>query len=253
METPTRYDLNAAIENWLAELAAQPNLTTEVRRELETHLRDAIAGFQQRGLSDEESFWLARRRVGQPQPLAEEFVKVDPAAVWRERVFWIMLGLLVLRFWNILCSSFLSPLFFHASLSHLLRFEDIFPQWVRYYLPGWIRDSAYTPALFIVIGLANSILALLAVYFITHGKLHKIRLAMDFIFTNRVRFILLTVLFATLLAMAGNFIWNSLSEPQLHGRFLSVMFLNNFLGLLLPASIAAWLAPTQNRKTPKHA
>ena len=55
METQTRYDLNAAIENWRAELAAQANLTAEIRRELETHLRDAITGFQQRGLNDEES------------------------------------------------------------------------------------------------------------------------------------------------------------------------------------------------------
>ena len=79
MENQTRFDLNAAIENWRNELAAQPNLASDDRRELETHLRDAIAGFQQRGLNDEESFWLARRRVGQPPKLGEEFVKADPA------------------------------------------------------------------------------------------------------------------------------------------------------------------------------
>src|ERR1035438_3693934 len=52
MENQTRYDLNAAVENWRNELAAQPNLASDDRRELETHLRDAIAGFQQRGLND---------------------------------------------------------------------------------------------------------------------------------------------------------------------------------------------------------
>src|SRR5471032_597829 len=93
MEPQTRYDLNAAIESWRNELAAQPNLTAEVRRELETHLRDAIAGFQQRGLNDEESFWLARKRVGQPHPLGEEFEKADPAAIWRERIFWMCLAI----------------------------------------------------------------------------------------------------------------------------------------------------------------
>lgn len=92
MESQTRFDLNAAIENWRAELAAQPNLTPEVRRELETHLRDAIAGFQQRGLNDEESFWLTRKRIGQPQQISEEFMKVDPAGIWRERVFWMTIG-----------------------------------------------------------------------------------------------------------------------------------------------------------------
>jgi hypothetical protein len=76
MENQTRFDLNAAIESWRNELAAQPNLATDDRRELETHLRDAIAGFQQRGLNDEESFWLARRRVGQPPQLGEEFKKI---------------------------------------------------------------------------------------------------------------------------------------------------------------------------------
>jgi hypothetical protein len=92
MENQTRFNLNAAIENWRHELASQPNLASDDRRELETHLRDAIAGFQKRGLNDEESFWLARRRVGQPQQLGEEFVKADPAKVWRERILWIAVG-----------------------------------------------------------------------------------------------------------------------------------------------------------------
>src|SRR5450432_2885134 len=103
METQTRYDLNAAIENWRAELAVQPNLTAEVRRELETHLRDAIAGFQQRGLNDEESFWLACKRVGQSQQLGEEFVKANPAAVWRERGFCVVLVLFTFQIWNFAC------------------------------------------------------------------------------------------------------------------------------------------------------
>jgi hypothetical protein len=89
MENQTRFDLNAAVENWRNELAAQPNLASDDRRGLETHLRDAIAGFQQRGLNDEESFWLARRRVGQPLQLGEEFVKSNPTTVWRERIFWL--------------------------------------------------------------------------------------------------------------------------------------------------------------------
>jgi len=76
METQTRDDLNAAIEKWRAELAAQAGLTIEVRRELETHLRDAIAGFQLRGLNDEESFRLACTRVGELPQLGNEFKKV---------------------------------------------------------------------------------------------------------------------------------------------------------------------------------
>jgi len=99
MENQSCFDLNAAVENWRSELAAQPNLASDDRSELETHLRDAVAGFQQRGLNDEESFWLARRRVGQPQQLGEEFVKADPAKAWRERLFWMALAIIV--FWEL--------------------------------------------------------------------------------------------------------------------------------------------------------
>jgi hypothetical protein len=111
MEIKTCFDLNAAVENWRKELAGEHNLTAEVRRELETHLRDAILGLQQRGLSDEESFWLARRRVGQPQQLAEEFVKANPAAAWRERVFWMtisLVGAYVFMTWKDLLATWLN-------------------------------------------------------------------------------------------------------------------------------------------------
>jgi hypothetical protein len=75
MANQTRFDLNAAIENWRNELAAQPNLTADDRRELETHLRDAIAGFRRRGLSEAESFKSACERVGQLRQIGHEFQK----------------------------------------------------------------------------------------------------------------------------------------------------------------------------------
>lgn len=100
MENQTRFNLSAAVENWRQELAAQSNLTAEVRRELETHLLDSVAQFQQRGLNEDESFWLARRRVGPPQPLGEEFAKANPFAVVRERVLWMAVALLAVTLWN---------------------------------------------------------------------------------------------------------------------------------------------------------
>ena len=100
METQTRFDLNAAIAAWQQELGSQPDLTPVVRRELETHLRDTVAELQGRGLNNEESFWLARRRVGQPRQLGEEFAKGDPAKVGRERVLWMVLALLIFYLWG---------------------------------------------------------------------------------------------------------------------------------------------------------
>jgi hypothetical protein len=111
MENQTRFDLNAALENWRQELAAQPNLTSEDRRELETHLHDTIAELRRRGLNEEESFWLARRRVGKLEQLGEEFEKADPTKIWRERVFWMAISLVgsyVFMTWRDLLASWLN-------------------------------------------------------------------------------------------------------------------------------------------------
>ena len=75
MENQTRFDLNAAIENWRNELAAQPNLASDDRRELETHLRDLISEFRRKGLSEAESFKSACERVGQLRQIGNEFQK----------------------------------------------------------------------------------------------------------------------------------------------------------------------------------
>jgi len=106
METQTRFDLNSALESWRQELGAQTTLMAGDRRELEAHLRDTFAELRGRGLNEEESFWLARRRVGRPHELAEEFAKADPAKLWRDRLIWAALGLLTLNLWGHLLNNF---------------------------------------------------------------------------------------------------------------------------------------------------
>jgi hypothetical protein len=100
MEPQTRFNLNAALQNWREELAAQINLTPEARRELETHLTDTVVEMQQRGLNDEEAFWLARRRVGQPKELGEEFTKAAFLYPCRQWVLWITLALYGIHLWT---------------------------------------------------------------------------------------------------------------------------------------------------------
>lgn len=67
--------MNAAVESWREELAAQPGLTAEIRRELEAHLHDCMTAFRRRGLSELESFQMAIRRVGRPKQIGIEFKK----------------------------------------------------------------------------------------------------------------------------------------------------------------------------------
>ena len=100
MENQTRFNLNAAVENWRNELATQPNLASDDRRELETHLRDLISEFQRKGLDEQKSFELAREKIGQLPLVAKEFGKVD-AVFWNKP--------LALTAWGIFAASFFLP------------------------------------------------------------------------------------------------------------------------------------------------
>jgi hypothetical protein len=89
-----------ALENWRRELEAQPGLSAETRRELEAHLRDAMADFQQAGLSEEGSFFRARQRVGSPTQLSSEFAKNQPFTLTRETILWGAMSFLGIFFWQ---------------------------------------------------------------------------------------------------------------------------------------------------------
>ena len=232
MENQTRYDLNSAIESWRQELAAQAGLTAEVRRELETHLRDAIAGFQQRGLNDEESFWLARRRVGQPQLLGEEFVKADPSQVWGERVFWMVLACLIVSLWTNIVSCI--PL--HNWTSGFFGLLSAYAYVLLIYLP--------------VIGLA---------IFLAKGQLNKRYYALAAIFQSRWRLATSAIVFIVVTHGSQAVMqYRNLIQTD-HGRMahtLDGFWVNVFSYMSWPlilVVLATWLMPRQNRKTPKRA
>jgi hypothetical protein len=88
MESKTGFELGKAIQQWRDGLAQQPAVNADRQRELTTHLEDAVAELTGRGLSAEEAFWLARRRVGSPAELGAEFAKAAPEAVWMDRALW---------------------------------------------------------------------------------------------------------------------------------------------------------------------
>jgi hypothetical protein len=137
METQTRFNLNAAIQSWQQELAAQSNLTADVRRELETHVRDSVADLQSRSLNDEEAFWLARRRIGNPSELGDEFQTADPVKAHRERVLWIGVAFFALNLWQNLANGLWSILFRPWGWFSVFGFRGIF-----IYLPfAWLAVS----------------------------------------------------------------------------------------------------------------
>jgi hypothetical protein len=93
----TDFDLNAACADWRARLAATSGFRLQDTDELEGHLRDSVADLAGRGLSVEEAFWVAVRRLGSPEPLAAEFTKVHPGAAWIRRLLWVIAGSVALK------------------------------------------------------------------------------------------------------------------------------------------------------------
>jgi hypothetical protein len=254
MENQTRYDLNAAVENWRQELAAQANLTAEVRRELETHLRDAIAGFQQLGLNDEESFWLACRRVGQPQQIGEEFVKANPTKVWRERVFWVVVAIFVIQLW-----SQTVTFFWFSSYDYLLG-----------HLEHWLRSANVLAELSIIsfsksLPLLSFVSIMGLVILLSRQHLNLFIYKFQLLFKSRFQFLLIfaaffSVYFLLLLniALRGDAFYEALPyggsfsvSTSASTKIATILGIDYALFPTILAGLIVWLMPPQNRKTLK--
>jgi hypothetical protein len=101
METKTAFDLNTAIQRWREHLRQSPHFRPEDLDELETHLRDSVAAFQGKALSEEEAFLVATRRIGGVPALEPEFAKVNGKEVWMNRLLWMLVGA---QLWPLVCS-----------------------------------------------------------------------------------------------------------------------------------------------------
>lgn len=77
MENSTTFDLNLALQRWLARLGDSDRVRPADLQELESHVRDSMSRLESGGLSAEESFLVATHRVGQPEKLEPEFGKVN--------------------------------------------------------------------------------------------------------------------------------------------------------------------------------
>jgi len=90
------FDLDQSIAHWQRGLAAAGPVTQSEVEELTTHLVEQVRELQETGLSEEESFLIASRRLGDAQSLADEFVSADPLRKWVQRVLWGLIGVTVL-------------------------------------------------------------------------------------------------------------------------------------------------------------
>jgi hypothetical protein len=101
------FTVEQAVENWKNELRQKQTVMESDIEELESHLRDEMEQLAPLGLSEEEAFLIAVRRIGDTTQMASEFAKVNTAAIWKNRFFWMVAGVLMLRILSS-CANFLS-------------------------------------------------------------------------------------------------------------------------------------------------
>ena len=94
METSSPFDLDQALWHWRASLQNLGGICAADLEELEGHLRESISALHARGLSVEEAFMVATRRLGSERQLADEFAKANPQRTWTERALWMVAGVL---------------------------------------------------------------------------------------------------------------------------------------------------------------
>lgn len=77
MESRTEFNLENNIQQWKSNLTNKNNLTKSNIIELESHLFDLINDLESKGLNEEESFIVARKRIGKTDDICLEFDKVN--------------------------------------------------------------------------------------------------------------------------------------------------------------------------------
>jgi hypothetical protein len=94
MENSTPFDLDQALRQWRASIENLGGIRAEELEELECHLRESISLLHTRGLSMQEAFMVATRRLGSERQLSDEFAKANPQRLWTGRAMWMAGGVL---------------------------------------------------------------------------------------------------------------------------------------------------------------
>ena len=88
------FDRDEALTHWRNRMSTAGEIRNLELAELESHLIDQAEDLQQRGLTEEESFLLAARRLGDASALGAEFMKTSLRATFESPAFWMVAGCL---------------------------------------------------------------------------------------------------------------------------------------------------------------
>src|SRR5690606_19221613 len=83
---PTKESLERQIEAWRRHLLRSRAITERDVEELEDHLREQIASLKADGLSEDEAFLVAVKRLGSIDALTREFAREHSERLWKQLV-----------------------------------------------------------------------------------------------------------------------------------------------------------------------
>jgi hypothetical protein len=86
------FDLNAQLKKWNSQLKKSESFKSGDIDELEDQVLEKTKGLQEKGLTEEEAFWVAVHQVGDPDSLNGEYRKINLRTIWQKRLFWIFGG-----------------------------------------------------------------------------------------------------------------------------------------------------------------
>ena len=89
------FDFDEALRRWRNSLNGTEAILSQDIAELETHLLEEVARLEGAGLAQDEAFVIACRRLGSPDALSAEYERADPGSVWRKRILWAVLGMVM--------------------------------------------------------------------------------------------------------------------------------------------------------------
>lgn len=78
------FEMEREINSWTDHLRAQGHFKEGDIQELESHLRDEIEDLQSAGLSEDESFLISVKRMGNLDAVSSEFAKVNTENLWKQ-------------------------------------------------------------------------------------------------------------------------------------------------------------------------
>ena len=99
------FNVDEQIRQWRRELNNAEVCHASDLEELEIHLRDEIKNLGDKGLSNEEAFVVASRRLGDKGSLTREFAKVNSQTLFIRRMLWICVGVLASLLIPKLCAT----------------------------------------------------------------------------------------------------------------------------------------------------